>query len=616
MTCLALTLPASPLETPTCYLSRLAARNLLPDLYSFCGDLGFDLPALINGDTAAVQHLCALAGLPPETFDGRVVVKTSTMKYRVGVEALNTETLSRGEIRYCPHCLAEALGAEPVWSAIFPLHWQLIHIRRCWRHGCGLETHRPEPGRASRFDSTAFVRSLIASDTTSAAVELGNADELDRYLSVRAYGQHASDWCDRLEIPALIKASEAFGVLIDHGRDMRASYLTADQRRDAMLTGFLILSAGPDGIRGALDQFNSRNQTRGGNQPHPSNGEVQRLLGSHCKMRADLDAVRDIVREYFLDNYPFRPGATVLGQKVTESRMFSMRGACREIGVRRSLLEEMLIRRGLARRDEAGKFQLETALSRSLVAEIKHEKHDYLNQQQTADFLGCSFAMFKQLQRAGLLCPAEGQQRRHRKGFYRLDLRAFLDRLSDGALRTGRAGGDICTIDLATRKANCSGPDIVQLMLDGELRAVGRLTDEIRLDSLLISARGVARLLQRGAVNALSRSETLRRLRVDSKTLEWLIGERYLEVKRMRHSVTRVTRDYVTIGSVTQFEAEYSSSATIARELGLAKRFITSRLRVAGHRPIEAPYGTRPIYRRCEIATTIETLKKTEDGRT
>lgn len=616
MTCLALTLPASPIETPTCYLSRLAARNLLPDLYSFCGDLGFDLPALINGDNAAVQHLCALAGLPPETFDGRVVVKTSTMKYRVGVEALNTETLSRGEIRYCPHCLAEALGAEPVWSAIFPLHWQLIHIRRCWRHGCRLETHRPEPGRASRFDSTAFVRSLIASDTTSAAVELGNADELDRYLSVRAYGQHASNWCDRLEIPALIKASEAFGVLIDHGRDMRASYLTADQRRDSMLTGFLILSAGPKGIRGALDQFNSRNPTRGGNQPHPSNGEVQRLLGSHCKMRADLDPVRDIVREHFLDNYPFRPGATVLGQKVTESRVFSMRGACREIGVRRSLLEEMLIRRGLGRRDEAGKFQLETALSRSLVAEIKHEKHDYLNQQQTADFLGCSFAMFKQLQRAGLLRPAEGNRLRRRKGFYQPDLQAFLDRLSDGALRTGRAGGDICTIDTATRKANCSGPDIVQLMLDGKLRAVGRLTDEIRLDSLLISARSAARLLQLGPPNALSKSETLRRLRVDSKTLDWLICERYLEVTRMRHSISRVTRDYVTIGSVTRFEADYGTAGVIARQLGLASHFVARRLRVAGHAPIEAPHGTRPIYQRRDIATTIETLRKSEVSKT
>ena len=115
MTRLSLTLPASPLETPTSYLSRLAARNLIPDLYSFCGDLGFDLPALINGDTTAVQHLCALAGLPQDTFDGRVVVKTSTMKYRVGAEALNTETLSRGEIRYCPRSLSETADGKVKW---------------------------------------------------------------------------------------------------------------------------------------------------------------------------------------------------------------------------------------------------------------------------------------------------------------------------------------------------------------------------------------------------------------------------------------------------------------------------------------------------------------------
>lgn len=615
MTRLALTLPASPLETPTSYLSRLAARNLSPDLHSFCADLGFDLPALVNGDTAAVCHLCSLSGLAQQTFRGRVVIKTSTMKYRVGVEALNTETLSRGEIRYCPRCLSEGLGAGPTWSTVFPMHWQLIHVRRCRHHGCLLKAHRPEQGRASRFDSTAFVRSLIVSDTTIAAVELGNADELDRYLSARAYGQPASNWCNRLEIPALIKASEAFGVLTEHGRDMRASYLTADQRRDAMLTGFLILSAGPDGIRGALDRFNSRTPTRGGNQPHPSNGEVQRLLGSHCKMRSDLDPVRDIVREYFLDNYPFRPGSTVLGQEVTETRVFSMRGACREVGVRGSLLEEMLIRLSYARRDKAGGFQLLAPLTRALVAEIKHQKHDYLNQQQTADFLGCSFAMFKQLQREGLLRPAEGDRLRHRKGFHRPDLQAFLDRLADGVLRTSHANEDICTIDLATRKANCSIPDILQLMLDGQLRAVGRLSDEIRLDSLLISARSAARLLQLGPSNGLSKSKAQRRLCVDGKTLDWLLDQGHLTTTRTRHSITRVTRDYVTIRSATQFEAEYGTAGVIARQLGLASHFVGRRLRTAGHLPIEAPGGTRPIYRRREIATTIETLKTNEDRR-
>ena len=57
------------------------------------------------------------------------------------------------------------------------------------------------------------------------------------------------------------------------------------------------------------------------------------------------------MREYFLDHYPFLVGTTVLGQTVHETRVFSMHGACREIGIRRSLLEEILIRRNVAWRD-------------------------------------------------------------------------------------------------------------------------------------------------------------------------------------------------------------------------------------------------------------------------
>ena len=84
----------------------------------------------------------------------------------------------------------------------------------------------------------------------------------------------------------------------------------------------------------------------------------------------------------------------------------------------------------------------------------------------------------------------------------------------------------------------------------------------------------------------------------------------------MRHSISRVTRDYVTIGSVTRFEADYGTAGVIARQLGLASHFVARRLRVAGHAPIEAPHGTRPIYQRPDIATTIETLRKSEVSRT
>ena len=113
-----------------------------------------------------------------------------------------------------------------------------------------------------------------------------------------------------------MKACEVFGVLIDHGRDTRASALSTDQRRDAMLTGYRTVSIGKGAIHDALDRFNRHTPTRGGNQPHPSNGEVRHLLGSYSKQRTDLDPIRDVVREYFLDHDPFRVGATVLGQRV------------------------------------------------------------------------------------------------------------------------------------------------------------------------------------------------------------------------------------------------------------------------------------------------------------
>lgn len=543
MTRLALTLPVSPLETPTSYASRLAARNLSPDLATFCQDVGLDFAAISTGDSEAIAHLCTLAGLPENSFRNRTIIKTSTMKYLIGIEVMNTETLSRGEIRYCPDCIAEALCADArPCDVIHELHWQFVHIRRCWRHGAVLQSHRPKIDATSRFDFMSIVRNAQMRQDVVA----GEADALDHYLSQRAYGGHGENWSNCLEIPALIKGCEAFGVLVDHGRDMRASSLEPDQRRDAMLTGFKVLSAGENGIRRALDHFNRRTATRGGNQPHPSNGEVQRLLGSHAKLRADLDPLRDIVREYFLDHYPFQSGTTVLGRKVAETRVFSLRGACREIGARRSLVEEMLIRRGLGSHDAEGHFRLEAILTRELIDEIKDEKHDYLDQSQTALFLGCSFAMFKQLQRAGILKPAEGSAHRQRKGFHRAALREFLGGLGAGAERLAKAKPHLCSLDMATRKANCSVPEIVKLILDGRVRIQARLTDDIRLDSLLVDANDITAAFQTEP-NGFSLNDAQRHLCINTKTLQLLVARRLLDVQRMRHSVTRVTRGYVTI---------------------------------------------------------------------
>ncbi|MCL6285737.1 TniQ family protein [Ruegeria sp. 2012CJ41-6] len=597
MTRLALTLPPSPFEMPTSYLSRLAARNFSEDLETFCSDLGIDLGALSNGDMAVVRQINHLAGLPSDSFSQTTVVKTSTMKYRIGDEAMNTETFARTEIRFCPVCVAQDLagGADP-WNAIHYMHWQITQVRACWRHGVALSRHRQEANGFAGFDVTTLLRRQAQLNRLSDGDSQPKADAFDRYLSERIYGKHSASWCNELEIPALWKACEAFGVLMNHGHEARASKLPPQMRRDAMLTGFLILNDGPESIRSALDRYN-RSKPRTRNQPHPSNGEVQRMLGSHRKMRSDLDPLRDIVREYFLENYPHSPGCTVLGVKLEQRRVHSMHSASRAIPVRRSVLEDMLIRRNLATRDANGAFRLKAVLKTELVDELRRERDNYLDQQQTADYLGCSFAMFKQLKLAGVLVPAGGAEHRARKGYRKDQLDDFLEALFAGTNWVPDAQDGTATIDLATRKANCTVPDIVRLLLEGKLTATGRLTRKFELNALLVQIDALNAALRRLEPNGYTLSKTCKILHIDFTTLKHLIELGFFSLERMKNNQTRFTAELIPATSVERFRSQYCTIGMIRERRQFAKRALHDELRAAGVDPIYDELGRRRLYR-------------------
>ncbi len=601
MSRLALTLPVSPRETPTSYLSRLAARNFSEDLHSFCLDTGIDLVALATGDKETVEQVIRLAGLADGSFARTTIVKTSTMKYRVGDEVMNTETLGRGEIRHCPACIAEdRKGGAPIWGAIHPLHWQVIPIRCCTRHDVPLASYRPPfDGCLKRFDFTGNLHFLMSNPVAPGP----GADAVDHYLTRRVYGEHGESWCNRLEIPALVKACEAFGVLIDHGRDARAASLSAEIRRDAMLTGFRILDGGPDGICAALDAFNRSTPPRGGNQPHPSNGELQRMLGSHRKMRRDLDPLRDIVRAYFIETYPYSPGSEVFGQKITERRVYSLHGACRAIPIRRSVLEEMLITRGCARRDADGRFRLDAILTVALVAELRAEKDTYLDQQQTADHLGCSFAMFKQLQRSGLLRPADGAGHWARKGFRRDHLDAFLTVVFQGAERFRKPPPGTARLDLATRKAICSVPDILRLILDGKLTAAGRLSNDLKLGTLLVRTDDLLTAFPATEPNGYTFSQACKMMKLNLPSLRRLIELGYLSARRMKHNQSRVTNDLITVASMRTFRAEYCTIGMINHRRNGAPKLTLSDMEAAGVPPVLSEPGIRRVFRWRDMPT-------------
>ncbi|OSP54460.1 hypothetical protein BV911_12750 [Pseudoruegeria sp. SK021] len=600
---LPLTLPSSPLETPTSYLSRLAARNFAPHILDFAIDLGLDFAALTNGKDSSVRHLCACAGLPENSFAKTTVVKTSTMKYGFGKEVMTTEVLDRGGIRYCPCCLLEGLQRHaPPWTVIHQASWQIVQIRRCTWHGMRLRRYSTKYDPFTRFD---FTRILAEGrlDLSIGSVE-DTADALDFYLEARLRAQQDENWCNRMQLPALIKAVEAFGVTLNHGRETVTSQLATEQRRDAMLTGFEVLSLGKDGIVESLRDFtlSSRNAASSPQEHAWARfGALQRLLGSHAKMREDLRPLREIVREFFLANFPFKVGTMVLGEKVTEERIVSMRTACRAVGARQSLVEEMLIAQGLAERDASGRFRLFNLLTPEIVFELCHERFAWLNQAETAAYLGCSFAMFQRLARSGLLAPTAGNELRARKGFYRKDLDAFLQRIFVDAPRLDIAPLGCFTLEQAARKAKCSAPDIIRMIFDGDVRPVGRVTDRLELRGLLANADGILEIRHAQEPNGHPTAHATSSLYMTKRTLDFLVEQGLLEKRRMKSNQTGRTTPLITAQSYLTFDAIYCTLGKLQAEVPHMPLQQHSHLKKAGIEPAIQERGITRIYKREEL---------------
>ena len=268
------------------------------------------------------------------------------------------------------------------------------------------------------------------------------------------------------------------------------------------------------------------------------------------------------------------------------------------MGARQSLVEEMLIAQGLAERDASGRLRLFTLLTAEIVAGLCREKSAWLNQAETVDYLGCSFAMFKQLARSGLLAPAEGNRCRARKGFHRKDLDAVLERAFAGAPRVDSPPPGCATLELATRKGKCSVPDVLRMIFDRTLEPVGRLTDRLELRGLLVDAGAIIAMRQAQASNGYPIMPTSRGLHMNKRTVDFLVEQGFLQKRRMKSTRSWCTAPLITVASYRAFDAVYCTLGKLRVEVVSAPRQQHAHLRRAGVQPVIEGPGLTRIYRR------------------
>ncbi len=611
---LALTITPSPLETPTSFISRLAARNYCDDIKAFCYDVGIELGNVSYGYRDAIKYVCHLASIPENSFDNTTIHKTSTIRYVLGDEVLDTKTLNRGEVRLCPQCIsAELQKYNQPWEVIHQLHWQIPQIERCTLHGCGLIILGEKNNTAARFDVTASIRDhreMITQKAQQIPETVHSADAFDIYLSKRIYGSKDGSWCDGLNIPTLWRCALALGITLLHGKRERGSGLSVLETRAATLHGFGVLHAGENATKVALANYLEKDIGKRDNQPAPQYGQIQRMFRqfSHkLDFQDDFGPMRELLYNHIIEHHPIKAGDKILGKILDRRRVHSMHSAYRELKIRRDILEEILIERNIGFRDFDGRFVFSVPLTVEVVEELKSQKERFILKTDVGQFIGATEVIVKELYKSGVLISRHGHGRWERKVTDTQDLIEFIAKLFEETKKFRKAPQGTTILTQVTRTANCNVSDAIKLIQTGKLKPVGRIGNALKLSKLLLNNEDLIAAFPPQIPNGITKTECMKIICAPTSTLNHLIEIGLLKTKRMKSNTTRRTNHLIVPESMASFKRGYFTLGMLRKSHADFAKYRVVDLNKLNLTPIVNDKRFRRVYRWEDF---YETLRK------
>ncbi len=107
--------------------------------------------------------------------------------------------------------------------------------------------------------------------------------------------------------------------------------------------------------------------------------------------------------------------------------------------------------------------------------------------------------------------------------------------------------------------------------------------------------------------------EATRRLRINTRTLQFLIKDGYLRVYKAANPNTKTFRHYIKVDDVRKFERNFSTLGSLHDEFGqISHGGICAKIRVLGIHPIYAKDGISTIYHRKDAERAIRNYRSKE----
>lgn len=584
-------------ESAMSLASRLARRNGVPRMLTFCSDLGLDHKALANGNDNEINRLSSVAGCDPKAVSFWTPKFGDDGYFQLGEEKLKFTSFDRTRARACPHCISKSRERH---GETGPFHlgiWQLYSVRTCHRHQCML-VDLPEPkNRSDNFDYSQILEQRISETTASVRRD---DQSLERWLLARLENGPANSWLDSLPLHVATQLCENFGFLVAFGPEIPRSKITVEQWLKAGCKGFDILQHGPKTLTDTLKMIQLQSPVDV-KQYRERYGIFFKWLRDRNKDPA-FDDIRNLVRPFIWSNFPVPEGGVVLGEVCPRQHVFTPRTAQKKFGISRWKFEQRLIETGFAPKPPDGSRPvLPDYPSLERIEQIVRDIEKLRDAKSTASFLGIERGTLLILVKAGIF-QVELKLDTKAPYYDSRKVSAFLAQLRKQCIKCdGSIDAGTEPFSKVAVRSRWGLGELLKFILSERLTLHAANPKTAKFHEFRVSFPVVKKAMvqQQGAFCSLSDAAKI--LEIDTKTVSALISLGFIDTVSRSPQETRQRWQIVSKKSVSEFDRKYIS----LKKLGLLReesiQYMTKELIKARYLPLPLGRKTQRIFRRSDV---------------
>ncbi len=581
-----------PDESVTSYAARVTALHHGGSVRAFLRCFGISYKPIVAGDPDALTAFADLTGVPTvDLTRAALAVQGHTSCYRG--EIIQRKMLRHARSHVCPRCLIADLATSrlPPPAAVYGRTiWQFSPIRACPHHHVMLEPIREvEHGDKAHDFARTVASSLLTLQARAASARAVTPSATEAYLVARfSDAPIASPLLDAMPWYAAARSCEAVGIVALHGPGAGRRGLSETVRRDAAAHGFDIVHGGEARVRDFLDDLRGRraSRTTGRDGARALYGVLHDVLTYHRPDPA-YAPLRQIVYEHALRNVPVGPGDTLVGLPVTRRHIHSITTAGLETGQHPKRLRKILIAEGIITRD-APRKDSEVLFDAIAAAPHLRQVAKGVRLRGVTAHLRTRYAHTLTLTRGGFIKPfvTHAVERQGQRATYAVaDLDDFLDRLTRRAVVHPNPEPPVMDIPEAAKRAYCTMPDLLRMILDDGLEWIGRDPETPGFHGVLVNADEVLEKVRAPDLDGLTASDLRTRLGIHQRAVTGLIANGYLAREKRINPVNRCPVLIVRSQTVDNFEREYVSLSELARRYNVNAYKLKADLDRRGKKP-------------------------------